>query len=77
MNTDQHTVRVDLINNTIVVDGVQEAVSAARVDTYRAEHQAMLTGNSEGLCTLEDAMETLVTIEAAERAAASHVWITR
>ena len=77
VNTDQHTVRADLINNTIVVDGVQEAVNAARVDTYRAEHQAMLTGNAEGLCTLEDAMETLVTIEAAERAAASHVWIAR
>lgn len=77
VNTDQHTVRVDLINNTIVIDGIQEAVSGARVDTYRAEHQAMLTGNAEGLCTLEDAMETLVTIEAAERAATSHVWIAR
>jgi predicted dehydrogenase len=77
VNMDQHTVRVDLINNTMVIDGVQEAPSVARVDTYRAEHQAMLAGNAEGLCTLEDAMETLVTIEAAERAAASHVWIAR
>ena len=77
VNTDQHTVRVDLINNTMVIDGVQEAPSVARVDTYRAEHQAMLAGNVEGLCTLEDAMETLVTIEAAERAAAAHAWIAR
>ena len=37
----------------------------------------MLTGNAEGLCTLEDAMETLVTIEAAERAAASHAWVAQ
>ncbi|MCG3771114.1 MAG: hypothetical protein JW384_02294 [Nitrosomonadaceae bacterium] len=77
VNTDQHTVRVDLISNTMVIDGVQEAPSVAQVDTYRAEHQAMLSGNAEGLCTLEDAMETLVTIEAAERAAASHAWIAR
>lgn len=77
VNTDQHTVRVDLINDTMVIDGVQEASSVAGGDTYRAEHQAMLAGNAEGLCTLEDAMETLVTIEAAEHAAVSHAWIAR
>lgn len=77
VNTDQHTVRIDLINNTIAIDGVEESVTVARDDTYRAEHQAMMSGNAEGLCTLEEAMETLVTIEAAERAAASHSWIAR
>ena len=77
VNTDQHTVRVDLIKNTITIDGGQESVTVARDDTYRAEHQAMLAGNAEGLCTLEEAMETLTTIEAAEQAAASHTWIVR
>lgn len=77
VNTDQHTVRLDLINETMVINGVQESSSAVGGDTYRAEHEAMLAGNAEDLCTLEDAMETLETIEAAERAAASHTWITR
>ncbi len=77
VNADQHTVRVDLIKNTIAIDSVQESVTVARDDTYRAEHQAMLAGNAEGLCTLEEAMETLTTIEAAEHAAASHTWIVR
>lgn len=77
VNTDQHTIHVDLIHNTIAIDGVQESVIVARDDTYRAEHQAMLAGNVEGLCTLEDAMEALVTIEAAEHAAVSHTWIAR
>ncbi len=77
VNTDQHTVRVDLIKNTFTIDGVQESVAVARDDTYRAEHQAILAGNAEGLCTLEEAMETLTTIEAAEHAAASHTWIVR
>ena len=36
VNTDQHTVRVDLINNTMMIDGVQKTVRAVRVDTYRA-----------------------------------------
>ena len=77
VNTDQHTIHVDLINNTIAVNGVIESVSAGQDDTYRTEHQAMLTGNAEGLCTLEEAMETLATIQAAERAAMSHTWIAR
>lgn len=77
VNTDQHTVRVDLINNTMAVDGVQEAVTVARDDTYRTEHQAILAGKAKELCTLEEALETLATIEAAERASASHTWISR
>lgn len=77
VNADQHTARVDLINNTIAIDGVLESVTVAQDDTYRAEHQAMMSGNAEGLCTLEEAMETLMTIEAAERAAASHTWIAQ
>jgi predicted dehydrogenase len=77
VNTDQHTIQVDLINNTLTIDGVQEVVTVTRDDTYLAEHQAMLGGNAEGLCTLEEAMEVLATIEAAERAAVSHTWIAR
>ena len=77
VNTAQHTIRVDLINNTLTIDGVQEVVTVARDDTYLAEHQAMLTENAEGLCTLENAIEVLATIEAAEHAAVSHTWIAR
>ena len=77
VNTDRHTIRVDLINNTITINGVLESVTAAPDDTYRAEHQTMLAGNAEGLCTLEEATETLLTIKAAEQAAASHTWIER
>lgn len=77
VNTDHHTFRVDLTKNTLEINGLQEAFSVARDDTYRAQHQAMLDGNVEGLCTLGEAMETLFTIEAAEQAALSHIWIER
>ena len=60
-----------------ILDDVQETVCVAPDDTYRAEHQAMLAGTAEGPCALPEAMETLVTIEAAEQAAASHTWIAR
>jgi predicted dehydrogenase len=77
VNTDRHTVRADLIKNTLEINGVQESFNVDRDDTYRAQHQAMLDGNVEGLCTLGEAMETLFTIEAAEQATLSHRWIER
>jgi len=77
VNTNQHTIQVDLINNSITIDGDQEFVTVAQDDTYRAEHQAMLTGNAEGLCTFEEAMEILLTIDSSERAAMHHTWIAQ
>ena len=77
VNTDLHTFWVDLIKNKITVDGAEEFVTVAPDDTYRAEHQAMLEGNIEGLCTMEEAMETLVTIETAKQAAISRSWFER
>ena len=77
VNTNRHTCWVDLIKNKITFDGIEEFVTVARDDTYRAEHTAMLEGNIEGLCTVDEAMETLVTIQAAEQAALSCTWIER
>ena len=77
VNTDQHTAIVDLIGNKIEIAGNEEMVDVKRDDTFRSEHRAMLAKRAEGLCTLEEAMETLFTIESAERAAELHEWIER
>ena len=77
VNTNRHTCWVDLIKNRITFDGVEESVTVAQDDTYLVEHEAMLEGNIEGLCTVDEAMETLLTIETAKQAALSRVWIER
>ena len=77
VNTDRHTCWIDLIKNKITFDGNEEFVTVARDDTYRAEHQAMVKGDMEGLCSVEEAMDTLITIETAKQAALSHTWIER
>jgi len=77
VNTAHQTVRGDLFRNTLEINGVLESFSVERDDTYRAQHQAILDRNVKGLCTLGEAMETLFTIEAAERAMQSHSWIER
>ena len=77
VHTHDHTVRVDLIGDVYEVDGARETIAVEPDTTYRAEHQAMLEDDSKGVCSLVDAIETLITIEAAERAAATHTWVER
>jgi hypothetical protein len=77
VQTGEHTVRVDLIGSVFETDGVQEKVDVDRDATYRAQHAAILTGNSDGLCGPAEALETLITIEAAERASSTHAWLQR
>lgn len=77
VNTQKHTIRVDLVKNIIAINDVEELITVSSDDSYRSQHQSMLTGNIEGLCTLEEAIDTLVTIEAVEKAALSHKWIER
>jgi predicted dehydrogenase len=77
VHTREHSVRVDLIAGVFEVDGTRETITVERDASYRAEHRQMLAGDGSGLCSAEVAMETLVTIAAAERAAATHAWVER
>ncbi len=77
INTDRHTLRLDLIHGVLQVDGLEETRAVARDDTYRAEHQAMLDGDGATLCSVEAAEDVLLTIECAEQAAEARTWITR
>jgi predicted dehydrogenase len=77
VHTAEHTVRIDLVDGIFELDGAQEKIDVSRDATYRAEHRAMLAGNGEGLCSPAEAMETLLTIEAAERAASTQTWVRR
>jgi predicted dehydrogenase len=77
VNTQKHTIRVDFLKNIIAIDGVEELISVSSDDSYRSQHQSMLAGNIEELCSLEEAFDTLVTIEAVEKAAFLHKWIER
>ncbi len=77
LQTNQSTVRADFISGIFDVNGLQQTMTVDIDSTYRAEHQAMLEGNAGQLCNLAEAMETLHTIAAAERASSTHAWATR
>lgn len=75
LNTEEQTISVDLYSNSISLNGIQENIVLDQDFTYRAEHQAVLSGHFELLCGVEAAQETLRMIEAAEQAAGLHMWI--
>ena len=75
VNTDDQTIHINLVQNTITINTTQRAIKLERDTTYIAEHQAMLEGNFNTLCSLKEASKTLLTIEAAEQAARLQTWI--
>lgn len=76
-NTNANTIRVDLIRNSFSIDGDEVSMSVAPDDTYRAEHQAMMSGNASELCTFEEGLHVLTTISAVENAASMLTWVDR
>lgn len=75
VNTNEHTFRADLVRNVLITDGVEQAFSCQRDDTYLAQHQAMLAGDDSRLCTLEQGEAVMELIAAVERAGHSGQWV--
>jgi len=75
--TDQGTARADLIAGTIEWQQESEEWTTQGDDTYRAEHMAVLAGAGNDLSSLDDGLDVVAMIAAAERAAAEDVWISR
>jgi predicted dehydrogenase len=76
VNTDECSMEADLISGTLTVDRNTEAFNVERDDTYRMMHAAVLAGDTQMLCTVEEGLRTMKLIEASERAAARGEWVT-
>ena len=77
INTAQHTIEADLGKGVVRLDSESESISVERDQTYREMHEAILTGNTDALCSLEEGLEALRLIAAAESAANNGTWINR
>lgn len=75
INTSNHTIEADLIRGTITIDRNSESFTIDRDYTYRAMHNAILFGNTKTLCSLDEGLDTLRLIEAAEQAAKHEKWV--
>jgi predicted dehydrogenase len=77
ITTSSHTIEADLIRGTITVDHESESLTTERDYTYRAMHEAILSESTGTLCSLDEGLDILRLIEAAESAAKRMEWIGR
>lgn len=76
VTTDDHIITGDLLDGTLTVDGtVVSSARPGRDDTYLAMHRAILTGETERMCTLTQGQRVMDVIEGIERSAASKSWV--
>lgn len=77
INTDSHTIEVDLVAGTFTVDAEHQSLQIERDSTYLAMHRAMLglcPDDRGTLCSLSEGLDTLRLISSIETSAASGTW---
>ena len=77
INGDNGTISLDLISGVARFNYVTETFRVESDQTYTAQHNAMIAGESNELCSFEQALAVLQTIEAIEIASAKHVWVKK
>lgn len=77
VNTAEHTIEADLIGGSIALDRESLSFIPEPDGTYRAMHEELLSGNCASLCTLNEGLDVLRLIEAAERSADQCEWVRR
>ncbi|GFO66058.1 hypothetical protein M1B72_03380 [Geomonas paludis] len=75
INTQQHTIGINFITGELVVDDVRQHVTAERDHTYREMHRAVVEGQADFLCTLEEGIDVVGMVAAAERAVTERRWV--
>ena len=76
-NSDDLTIKVDLMQNWIEVNGKRSGLKVERDDTYREEHRAVLGKRWKELCSYREAMDVMRLIEAAEKASRGTKWVKK
>lgn len=77
VNTAGHTFEIDLVKGTLQVDRQTESFEVERDATYRAMHVALLRADTGIACTLDEALDTLRLVAAAERSAQDTSFVMR
>lgn len=75
INTDTHTFRIDFADGSLTRDGETRRFAIERDDTFRAQHQAMLAGDTTNLCGIPEGEAVMDLIAAVERSARDRHWI--
>lgn len=75
INTEKHTIKADLINGTVNVDGAEQKYEFDNNHTYREMHKAIIHDKQNQVCSLREGLDVLRVIEAIEKSAARGIWV--
>ena len=73
LNTETHSYKADLVSGKLWTDDAAEDFQVERNATYRSEHEAVLSGKFENLCSWKEGVDVLRVIQDAETAASGAV----
>lgn len=74
-NTDRYTIEADLARGTVRVNDDLETFGVNWDETYRSQHQALLNGRFDVLCTEAEGLDVMRMVEAAETSASKKCWV--
>ena len=77
INLKDHSIKADLIHRTLEIDGEMTRFEVEKDLTYTVQHNAILKGDYSTACTLEQGIDVLNLIHAAETASKRQKWINR
>ena len=75
LNSEQTSFHADLFRGELKINDESMSFSVGRNDTYRALHESILNDRGEDLCDLEQGIEVLGLVDAAERSASENRFI--
>jgi predicted dehydrogenase len=72
-----HTWELDFVAGTLALDGAPSATMGDIGQTYKAQHEAILSGRHDLACSAEEGLDVMRAIEAAELSMQQGRWVER
>lgn len=73
--TDKGSVRLDFVASSVTTTDGTETFPTERNDTYRAQHNALISGDDSVICSISEGLDVMRLIDTTERAAADGIWM--
>ena len=75
INGNNGTITIDLIANTARLNESEVKFDVNPDDTYIAQHQAVISGDSNSLCSLDAGLKVVATIKSIEKSVQKQKWV--
>lgn len=75
--TDNHTVKADLVKQTLQINDELIKYDINCNYTYFMQHKAIINGENDILCTLDEGLQTLKMIDAIKQSASERKWVNK